>query len=293
MNRIIRTISLAALLLSCALMVYAQNIETPDIEYANDLCELRDKNRVFVHAPLNTREQIVKELRKHSDLFIVERPEEADFFLIFTYTPLEGGSADGLPIATNGTTAGAELTAVKFVNYHEDKVRPRILFYWSDQKSLHNVPLPFSGISSNGFTMPRSGRSALGEGIARLFIWTISKKWSNKFYFDPFTNQLTVIKGGKLESKGAKAFLKALKEAQSSSYAYRCITLSTTTMPTDAIFGRLSALDVVPVSPAESAKVVSPPDELLQVQPPTQSRSRYVYGQPSPTKRTKKGRGNH
>src|SRR5438105_5442462 len=43
------------------------------------------------------------------------------------------------------------------------QVRPRILFYWSGQKSFHSIPLPLTGLSPNGFAMPRSGRSAAEE----------------------------------------------------------------------------------------------------------------------------------
>lgn len=108
---------------------------------------------------------------------------------------------------------------VKFVNYREDQVRPRILFYWSDEKSSRSVPLPFSGVSPNGFTRPRSTKSAVEELIARFAVWTFTKKWPNTFYFDALTNQLTISRGGKLETSAAKAFLKKLKEARGDSYA--------------------------------------------------------------------------
>src|ERR1044071_166385 len=161
MNSSVRTVLLVMLLSLATATTEAQTIEVPNIEYANNLCELRNENRVFVHAPLNTREQIVKELREHSNLLIAERPEEGDYFLMFAYTPV----AEGL--GTMGEAAGAagyaELTAVKFVRYRKDQVRPRILFYWQGKKTSRSVPIPFNGLSSNGFSRPRSTRSAVEE----------------------------------------------------------------------------------------------------------------------------------
>ncbi|HMG73156.1 MAG TPA: hypothetical protein VK582_06600 [Pyrinomonadaceae bacterium] len=68
------TFLLVLLFLVGAAATHAQSLEMPKIEYANDLCELRIENRVFVQAPLSTRQALVKELREHSDLVIVERP---------------------------------------------------------------------------------------------------------------------------------------------------------------------------------------------------------------------------
>ena len=220
MNSGLRKLLLITSLLSIGALTNAQTFEVPNIEYPNDLCELRDENRVFVHAPLNTRQQIVKELREHSSLSIVERPEEADFLLLFTYSPFADGSAEGTPNDLNAVRA--ELAVVKFVSKAEGQVRPRILFFWSAQKSFHSVPVPFTGISPNGFAKPHSGKSAAGELILRLTLWAVHKKWPTKFYFDQFTNQLTITMGGKLEVKGARAFLKALKNARSDGYARRC-----------------------------------------------------------------------
>jgi hypothetical protein len=287
MNSGIRTLLLIMLLLSGTVANIAQQtFEPPKIEHANDLCELRAENRVFVQAPLNARGEIVKELRKHSDLFIVERPEEAAFF-IFAYTSFAEGQTGGFLGDTNGATARVELAVVKFVNYREDQVRPRVLFYWSDQKSVRSVTLPLSSMSGTGFTRPHSNRGAVEELIVRLALWGVGKKWPNTFYFDQFSNQLTISTSGKLETKGAKAFLKELKNARSDSYAYRCVTSPTLAMPANAIPPRLSPLDMVPVLPA---KVLTLPDELLQVQPIIQSRPRYSDGQPLSIKRTKKGR---
>ena len=223
MNYGVTTLVLLTLLLSGAVAAGAQSFEIPNIEYPNDLCELRAENRAFVHAPLGAREKLVKELREHSDLLIVERPEDADFLLLFTYTPFYDGSADGNPPdVSGGMAARAELAAVKFVTRGEGRVRPRILFYWSAQKSFRSVPVPLAGLSANGFVKPRSGKGAAAELIGRLALWAAHKKWPRTFYFDQFTNQLTVATGGKLENKGMKAFLKELKKARGDDYARRC-----------------------------------------------------------------------
>jgi hypothetical protein len=142
-------------------------------------------------------------------------------------------------------------------------------------------------MSGSGFTRPHSNRGAIEELIVRLALWGVGKKWPNTFYFDQFNNQLTISTSGKLETKGAKAFLKELKNARSDSYAYRCVTPPTLPMPANAIPARLSPLNVIPVSPD---KVVSLSDEWLQIQPTIQSRPRYIDGRPLSVKRTKKGR---
>jgi hypothetical protein len=217
-----RTLLLFMMLLSGA--AYGQNVEVPNVEYPNDLCELREENRVFVHAPPATRQKIVRELREQSGLYIVERPEEADYLLLFTYTPFADGSEGDSPLDASGAiSARAELTAVKFVNLGEGQVRPRILFYWAAQKSFHSAPIPLNGLSPNGFALPRSGRGATQELGARLALWAIHKKWPRTFYFDQFTNQLTISTGGRLEINGTKAFLRELKNARSDAYARRCV----------------------------------------------------------------------
>jgi hypothetical protein len=285
MNSSIRTLLLMMLLLSGAAAKAQQPFEIPKIEHANNLCELRDENRVFVNAPLNVRGDIVKEMREHSDLSIVERPEEADFFL-FAYTSLAEVSAGGSLGDTNGATARTELAVVKFINYKGDQVRPRVLFYWSAQKSARSITLPLSSISATGFTKPHSSKSVVEELIVRLALWGAGKKWPKTFYFDQFSNQLTISTSGKLETKGAKAFLKELKSARSDSYANRCVTPPTQSMPANAIPARLSPLNVIPVSPD---KVVSLSDEWFQIQPTIQSRPRYSGGQLLSVKTTKKG----
>lgn len=217
----VRTFLPIMLLLAAVAVNNAQTFEVPNIEYPNDLCELRDENRVFVHAPLNTRQKIVKELRERSSLLIVERPEEADFLLLFTYAPFVDGSSDGTPSDANGVRA--ELAVVKFVTDPEGKARPRILFYWSAQKSSRSIPVPFTGISPSGFATSRSGKGAAAELIMRLALWAAHKKFPTRFYFDQFTNQLTIRMGGTLEVKGIKAFLQSLKNARSDAYARRCL----------------------------------------------------------------------
>lgn len=219
----VRAILLCMVLpLAGAAVAVAQSFEVPNVEYANDKCELRAENRVFVQAPLETHQKIVKVLREHSDLQIVERPEEADFMLLFTYTPFADGSPGDSPLEVSGAmTARAELAAVKFVNHSEGQLRPRILFYWTARKSFRSLPIPMQGLSPNGFAMPRSGKSAAAELIGRLALWAVNKKWRG-VYFDQFTNQLTISTGGKFEVNGAKAFLKELKDARSDAYARRC-----------------------------------------------------------------------
>ena len=290
MNYGTRTFLLFMLLL-LSVVANAQTLEVPNIEYPNDPCELRNENNVFVHAPLSVRQRIVKELREHSNLFIVERPEEADFLLLFTYTPFAEGSADDSPPDVNGMTpARAELTAVKFVTRSEDQVRPRILFYWSAQKSFHSIPLPLSGLSPNGFAMPRSGKSAAGELIARFLIWAVHKSWPRTLYFDPFSNQLTISMDGKLEVKGIKAFIKELKNARSDAYVLRC-TPQPTVAPVE------SAAPAIPlpsiVFPDTPSAVERPPAEWPQGSLLIQNRPVPNEGRPRSVKRSKKAGKGH
>lgn len=221
MKLTVRTFLSVMLLLAGAALANAQSFDLPDIEYANNLCELRSENRVFVHAPLNTRQELVNELRKHSDLVIVERPEEAEFFIMFAYSLAVADSPSALGLANAGN-GGAEMAVLKYVSNQKDGKRPRILSQWSGNESIQTFPLPFSSISSTGFVGPPSGKRALGEIIARFALWLVGKK-SKRLEFDQFTNQLTINMGGKLEKQAAKAFLRELKNARSSSYASRCM----------------------------------------------------------------------
>lgn len=270
MNYGVRTLLLSVLLLSGAAAAIAQSFEMPGMEYANDMCELESKSRVFVQAPLNTRQKIVKILREHSDLQISEKPEDADFILLFTYTPYADSSADGGPLDASGAvTARAELAAVKFVHLREDQVRPRILFYWTAQKSFHNIPLPLKGLSANGFAAPHSGKSALAELIARLTLWTAHKKWRG-FSFNQFSNELTVSMSGKFEVNGTKAFLKELKDARRDDYKRACASRPAPLPVKDSSLGTPALRVVLPEPPSA---VELPSAELLP-------KSQYVQSRP-------------
>jgi hypothetical protein len=225
----LRKLGLLFTLLMMGVPVSFAQTAIPDVEYPTKPCELRDEHRVFVQAPLSTREEIVKKLRGRDDLVIAERPEEADYFLFFAYTPFAEGVAGG----ATGAAARAEMTVVKFVNRGKNLVRPRILYYWGEEKSSRNVPMPFNGFSPSGFTRPHSNKSAVEQLIGRFALWALTKKWPNTFYFDQFTNQLTISRGGKLETSAAKAFLKKLKEARSDSYARECVQAQTPLLPAD------------------------------------------------------------
>jgi hypothetical protein len=219
-NYAYRTFLLVMLLLPVAVATNAQ-FDVQNIEYANTLCELRIDNRVFVQAPLNTRGELVKEIRKHSDLVIVERPEESDFFLTFTYS-VPGADSGNALVDGNAQIALAEMVVFKFVNNKEKGTRPRVLGHWSNQKRVHSVPIPFQPLTE-GFQKSRSGRSAAEEIIGRIALWAIGRKWPDHLHFDQLTNQLTINLGGKLERKGAKWFLKELKTVRSDSYAAQCV----------------------------------------------------------------------
>jgi hypothetical protein len=265
---------------------HAQGLEVPNIEYPNDLCELRRENRVFIHAPLATRQKLLKELREHSDLSIVERPEDADFLLLFTYTPFSDGTEDGGPPDAGGAMAArAELTVVKFVSRREEQARPRILFYWSEQKSFHSVPIPLKGLSPTGFASPRSGKSAAEELIVRLTLWAIHKKWPHNFYFDQFTNQLTISTGGKLEANGAKAFVKELKNARSDEYARRCAPRPV--QPPDV--GILPTSPTLRTVPDPAATAEPYPTQRPGAYPPIKERPQLNEGRPRSVRRSKKG----
>jgi hypothetical protein len=216
-NPIGRSLLLLMLLVSGAVKSTAQSPEIPNIEYPTLPCELRNEHRVFVQAPLSTRDEIVKELRRHEEIIIAERPEDADYFLLFAYTFGE----DGL-VETAGAVGYAEMTAVKFVRLSKDQVRPRILFHWQGKKISRSVPIPFHGLSPTGFSRPRSTGSAVTELIGRLAGWALTKRWPKTFYFDQLTNQLTISTGGKFETNGTRAFLKELKKARGESYVQRC-----------------------------------------------------------------------
>lgn len=291
MGLIIRTLLLLMLLLAGALISNAQTFEVPKIEYASDLCELRNENRVFVHAPLSARQELVKELRKHSDLVIAERPEQADYLLIFAYTPFAVGSTEGSTLNGAVVTARAELTVVKFVNHRVGEARPRILYHWWNQKSFHSLPMPLSSMTTNGFSRPRSGKSVVEELIARLALWAVGKKWPNTFHFDQFTNLLTVKTGGKLERKGAKTFLKALEDARKDSYARRCVAPSKLPLLADAIYAAPLPRGVIPrIATRVPAPSPALPNEGPQLRPHIQSRSQYGLSRRRSFKPTKKGR---
>jgi hypothetical protein len=240
---------------------------------------------VFVEAPLNTRQEIVKELRRNEDIVIAERPEDADYFLFFAYAPIAeglGGSSTG---ETVGTAGYAEMTVVKFVNAQKDQKRQRILFYWQGKKTSHSVPLPFHGLSPNGFSRPRSTKSAVEELIGRFFGWAITKKWPKTFYFDQFTNQLTISTGGKFETSAAKAFIKELKNAQGDAYAQKC---TQPLLHADTPLAQLSLWLDVPDAPV----VVPPPTVPVKrprVRSPSQSRPRVGGARSRSFKHSKKG----
>lgn len=279
---------LCVLLLSGGASAAAQSFEIPNVEYANDLCELGSESRVFVQAPLNVRERIVKVLREHSDLQLSEKPEQADFILLFTYTPYAESSADGNPLDAGGAvTARAELAAVKFVRLREDQVRPRILFYWSAQKSFHNIPLPLSGLSLNGLAAPRSGKSAAAEVIARLALLLAHKKWRG-LSFDQFSNQLSVSKGGRFEVSASKAFLKELKNARRDDYRRTCAS-----RPAPIPVGGAPAVTPAPrvAFPDPPAAIDLQPAELLPPESQHVQSLRSLGGErPRPAARLKKAR---
>lgn len=286
MNRGIRRLAqLILLTLVGASASAAQSLEMPNIEHPKFPCELRNEHRVFVHAPLSTRQQIVKELSKDSRLVIAERPEEADYFIIFAYTAVADASA-GFAGDAAGAAGHAEMTAVKFVRYRDEQVRPRILFYWQGERKTRSVPLPLSGMTANGFAAPRSTKSAVEELIGRFALWALTKKWPHTFSFDQFTNQLTINTGGKFEKSGAKAFLKGLKEARGDSYAPRC---TTPLPPADLLSASPSRWFDAPAEP-----VATPPRTLPlespKAQPQTRSRPPGGFRRPRTFRRVKKGR---
>jgi len=277
-------VQLILLTLAGATASAAQSFEMPNVEHPKTPCELRNEHRVFVHAPLSTRQEIVRELSKDDRLVIAERPEEADYFLVFAYTAVADPSA-GFAGDAVGAAGHAEMTAVKFVRYHEEKVRPRILFYWQGERKTRSVPLPFRGMTANGFAAPRSTKSAVEELIGRFAVWALTKKWPHTFSFDQFTNQLTINTGGKFEKSGAKAFLKQLKEARGDSYALRCMT-------------PLPPANVLPVSPSHwfdalVEPVATPPRTLPskspKAQPQTRSRPPGSFTRPRTFRQAKKG----
>ena len=97
----------------------------------------------------------------------------------------------------------AGLVVFKSVSDRKEGVRPRILWYWSDQKSFRSVQIPSNGISLGGFQIPQSGRGAVVQLVGRVALWFIGKKWPSRFQYDPWTNQLTISMGGKLERQGS------------------------------------------------------------------------------------------
>jgi hypothetical protein len=278
-----RLLQVSLLTLAGAAVCGAQTVEMPSVEYPKLPCELRSEHKVFVQAPLSTRQELVRELSRDSHLVIAERPEEADYFILFAYTAVVADGSASFAGEATAMSGHAEMTAVKFVHYREGQVRPRILFYWQGERKTRNVPLPFGGAPANGFAAPRSTRSAVEELVGKLALWALTKKWSNTFSFDPFTNQLTISTGGKFEKNGAKAFLKQLKEARGDSYALSCAAAS---LPADVHPAKPSYwLDAPPAVPPRMV-----PFESQRIQPPAQSRPPGGGTRPRSFKRTKKGR---
>ena len=221
MNSGNRTFLLLMLMLIVTTTTKAHFPEMPNIEFAKYPCELISERRVFVDAPFNQRDEIVKQLTKHSDLVIVERPEEADFFLTFTNALQVAGAGNFLQLE-NAETAAAEIVVWTRVNDPKGGERQRVLLHWSGRNSFYSVTVPWSGITSSGFHGTSSGKKAGAELIGRGVIELISRIWPDRFQVDQLRNQVTIIKGGKLETEGAKWFLHQLTKIRNGFYAGVC-----------------------------------------------------------------------
>jgi hypothetical protein len=238
MNSANRKFLLFMLLLLGTSTTIAQSPDMPKTEIAKYPCELISERRVFVDAPLNQRDEIVKQLTKHSDLVIVERPEEADFFLTFTNALQVAGGGNFLQL-DSAETAAAEIVVWNRVNDLKGGERQRVLLHWSGRNSFYSATIPWSGITSSGFRGPSSGKKAGAELIGRGVLEIICRIWPGRCQVDQYRNQVTIIKGGKLETEGAKWFLDQLKKIRNGFYDGGCAGRRLT--PRSSVIGSLSS----------------------------------------------------
>ena len=187
----------------------------PDVEYANDLSELKSLRRVFVHSepdPL-ARFIIVKELNRHPELLeVVETPEEADFYLVFY--GLAGGGADN---ARDFSGEGGLIVSGNLVAFRHVKTctgsRRRLIFMTRETKTFHRFTLPLNSLlpSASG-PRPRSGRSVATELVVRLGLTLLQRKRQDFLSFSHLSNTGVVSFSRKVEAGTAKTFIKELKK---------------------------------------------------------------------------------
>ncbi|MBC8029217.1 MAG: hypothetical protein H7Z16_03825 [Pyrinomonadaceae bacterium] len=71
-----RLVQLFLLTLAGTFISAAQTFEMPNVEHPKLPCEVKNEHRVFVHAPLSTRQEIMRELSRDGQIVIAERSEE-------------------------------------------------------------------------------------------------------------------------------------------------------------------------------------------------------------------------
>jgi hypothetical protein len=200
--------------------------EDPDVEYANDLRELGTLRKVFVHSmpdPL-ARQAIVKELNRERGLFeIVERPEDAEFYLVFY--GLNGESADpfatsmgGGPVTTSGTLAAYRQVETC------DGSRPRVLFITRKLRVIHaGIVVPLTPLNQGGLSSlnqpgisprPFSGKRLGTEFVVRLGLFLLGKRFPSTLNFDQVNSSLSVSFSNKPEVQAAREFVLQVKEAR-------------------------------------------------------------------------------
>jgi hypothetical protein len=226
-----KQILLIALLVMCGLAcgntVAAQTpLEVPEIEYSNDLSELRTLRRVFVHSTPDpvSRQAILKELKRENGLLeVVERPEDAEFYLVFYGSPGEGEDSFAGPEGMGQATTTGTLVAFRQVKTC-DGFRPRVLFITRKSKTVHGgIALPLaltnqgglSPLSQGGPSPRRLSKGAVSAELGvRLVLFLFGKKFPRALRFDQLNNNLSVSFDREVETQATREFLRQVKKAR-------------------------------------------------------------------------------
>jgi len=227
MKQILLIVLLVMCCLACGGTAAAQApLEVPEIEYPNDLSELRTLRRVFVHSTPDpvSRQAILKELnREHGMLEVVERPEDAEFYLVFYGSPGEGAESFAGPEVMGRTATTGTLVAFRQIKTC-DGFRPRLLFITRKSKTVHGgIALPLaltnqgglSPLRQDGLSSRRLSKGTVGAELGvRLVLFLFGKKFPHVLRFDQLNNNLSVSFGREVETQAAREFLRQVKKAR-------------------------------------------------------------------------------
>lgn len=227
MKQILFIVLLVLCCLAFASPVAAQiPLEVPDIEYPNDLSELQALRRVFVYStpdPL-LRQALLKELSREFGLLdVVERPEDADYFLAFYSAAGQGAESLAATANAGQVTTDGTLIAWRQVKTC-DGFRPRVLFMTRKSKTVHNgivlplTPLNQGGLiplNQSGLGSPSLSKKGLKAEIGvRVGLFIIGKLFPHKMSFDQLNNTLAVSFSAESEVQAVREFLRQVKKAR-------------------------------------------------------------------------------